>query len=97
MIAAGKLVPDLYGSGRNSPGSLSWTDGNVVATLTGLTFSNGQPGGLDIVSPHDLGGNGRPDNFGSATIEVNTVPEPATIVCLGLGVAAFVKRRRKSA
>jgi len=97
MIAAGKLVPDLYGSARNSPASLSWTDGNVVATLTGLKYSNGEPGGVDFVSPHGLGRNGRPDNFGSATFEVTTVPEPATLVALGFGLAAFAKRRRNSA
>jgi hypothetical protein len=95
MIAAGKLVPDLYGSARLSPASLSWSDGSVVATLTGMQFANGHPGGLDIVSPNDLGPNGRPDNVGTLTFEVSTVPEPTSLVCLGLGITAFVKRRRK--
>ncbi|MBS1724337.1 MAG: hypothetical protein JSS66_15450 [Armatimonadetes bacterium] len=95
-VGAGISTLDIFGAPRPSPDSLVYSDGSVMATLTGMSFTNGVFGGTDLVSPHDLGANGRPDNFGTVTLDVQAVPEPCSMVAVGLGAIALLRKRAKN-
>jgi hypothetical protein len=78
------------GSGNAEAGTLSFVSGNELISLTDFNWITN--GNRDVVwstwandAPYS-GGSGTLDYFGSFTITVQTVPEPATgvMLCLGL-------------
>lgn len=92
---------DIFGaSGHQEAGSLSAKIGGHLVTLT--AFSWVTSGQRDVVwdywanHPDYANGSGRPDYFGSFTINVRAVPEPGTLALFGIGLAGlgFSKRRK---
>ena len=68
---------------------------NGSAYTGGYTDDGTKIGQMFVLSSMDDGS----DNFGFAvgTVDLKVVPEPTSMLALGLGVAAMVRRRRKSA
>lgn len=80
-------------------GTLSFTSGSSTVTLTDYRWSVPSVQNLDRVQAFAIGANGANDFVGSFTLQVRSVPEPASVVLLGTGVLALLgygSRRRKA-
>jgi len=80
-------------------GSLSVSDGVLVATLTAFSWFTASTVPLDLVWPHHhgegFGGSGTNDFFGFASLSVRaaSIPEPGTLGLLAAGLGGLVLGR----
>jgi hypothetical protein len=92
---------NIFGaSGHPEAGTLSWTDGSVLVTLTGFTWLTDRRD-IDAVwnywanhSPYSTG-SGAPDFVGTMQLEVTAVPEPGVTFLVLTGLAAGAARLRR--
>jgi hypothetical protein len=77
----------------NTPGagSLSFSDGSTIITLSDYRLSGASVFGVDRVSQFDLGANGVSDAIVEFTLSVTSVPvpEPSSLISAALGLAAL--------
>ncbi len=71
----------------------SWSGTTLTATLTGLNIANGASYYLQWTGD-DAGGSGSRDEFSLDNINIEAVPEPATLAMLGIGGLLTLTIRR---
>ncbi len=96
FFANGGQTRNLSGAANiTAANSLLYTDGDLTVTLTKYCTDKVDVHSVDRVGQYALGVNGRDDHI--VEMELTVVPEPATLAALGLGAAALLRRRKKSA
>jgi hypothetical protein len=96
---SGTSTPNLSFSLVPASGSLTYNDGTNTVTLTQFQWANSAAYNLDRVGPNTVGTDGALDTvvrFDLSVVSNSAVPEPASIVLLGGGLAAIFFVRRKS-
>jgi hypothetical protein len=98
---SGTSTPNLSFSLVPASGSLTYNDGINTVTLTNFQWTNSGAYNLDRVGPNSVGTDGTLDTVVRFDLSVvsnsaEAVPEPASIMLLGGGLAAIFFVRRKS-
>jgi len=84
----------------SAAGTLAYSDGSFVATLSNFRYSFPTAYNLDRVSPFNNVPNGSNDFVGEFTLTVTALPEPSSLTLMGTSLAgtaalAFVQTRRR--
>jgi hypothetical protein len=95
-LSTATLDPLTMGTAPGS-GTVSWSDGSTMITLTHYRHNSASIFGVDRVSGFDLGSNGFTDVVSEFTLSVSAVPEPSSLILLGsgFGILGFLGYGRK--